>query len=92
MGDWDWSENVARGLGSTTAARRHTCLIRGPPDSDLTPVPSLPRPAPVASPASFLLGSDIGDSDETILGGEAETAKVFHSECLIDTIKNRDDC
>ena len=63
---------MARGLGSTTAARRHTCLIRGPPDSVFTDAVSLDFSA-VVSPGSFLLGSDIGDSDETILGGEATT-------------------
>ena len=66
---------MARGLGSTTAARRHTCLIRGPPDSVFTDAVSLDFSA-VVSPGSFLLGSDIGDSDETILGGEAKT-RIF---------------
>ena len=86
MGDWDRSAGagkVASGLGSTTAARRHTCLIRGPPDSLFIDAVSLDFSA-VVSPGSFLLGSEIGESDETILGGEARTNNFYSNGGFTD--------
>lgn len=92
VGDEDGSSgNVASGLRTTMVARLHTCLIRGPPDAS-TSLESFAFSG-ITSPASFLLGRDSGESDDTMRGGEATkyitiTNSQYQAQCKNITFQN----